>query len=219
MTEFDDLFYIYLSRFPHRRGKAGRHWPWRSTSALVQSNPGIRGDLCRNAAIQLRGITEDRAMISRLLVRKFSEDVPELGAQQPTPYPPEFNLRPAHLRSARNLRAVRPHPISPAIARLRTIAWSTHPPGHDRLFNARQVAEKLGVSERWVRDHTTSPVAEESERLKLGTLMRYRWADVEAFLAESRYASGFPPLAIWCMKEVFSTIREGSQAKGEQPWH
>jgi len=28
-------------------------------------------------------------------------------------------------------------------------------PGNDRLMNARQVAAKLGVSERWVRDHTT----------------------------------------------------------------
>ena len=31
----------------------------------------------------------------------------------------------------------------------------THSPGHDRLMNARQVAEKLGVSERFIRDHTT----------------------------------------------------------------
>jgi hypothetical protein len=30
-----------------------------------------------------------------------------------------------------------------------------HTPGHDRLLKAPQVAEKLGVSERWVRDHTT----------------------------------------------------------------
>ena len=28
-------------------------------------------------------------------------------------------------------------------------------PGQDRLLNAREVASKLGVSERWVRDHTT----------------------------------------------------------------
>ena len=57
------------------------------------------------------------------------------------------------------------------------------PPGNDRLMNARQVAAKLGVSERWVRDHTTrrSP---RIRGLKLGSLVRYRWADVEAFLAE-----------------------------------
>lgn len=56
-------------------------------------------------------------------------------------------------------------------------------PGNDRLMNARQVAEKLGVSERWVRDHTTrrSP---RIRGLKLGSLVRYRWADVEIFLAE-----------------------------------
>ena len=52
-----------------------------------------------------------------------------------------------------------------------------------RLMNARQVAAKLGVSERWVRDHTTrrSP---RIRGLKMGSLMRYRLADVEAFLAE-----------------------------------
>ena len=52
-----------------------------------------------------------------------------------------------------------------------------------RLMNARQVAAKLGVSERWVRDHTTrrSP---RIRGLKMGSLIRYRLADVEAFLAE-----------------------------------
>jgi hypothetical protein len=56
-------------------------------------------------------------------------------------------------------------------------------PGSDRLMNARQVAAKLGVSERWVRDHTTrrSP---RIRGLKMGSLMRYRLTDVEAFLAE-----------------------------------
>ena len=53
----------------------------------------------------------------------------------------------------------------------------------DRLLNARQVAAKLGVSERWVRDHTTrrSP---KIRGVKLGTLMRYRRADVEVFMQE-----------------------------------
>jgi len=56
-------------------------------------------------------------------------------------------------------------------------------PGSDRLMNARQVAAKLGVSERWVRDHTTrrSP---RIRGLKMGSLMRYRLTDVEAFIAE-----------------------------------
>jgi len=55
--------------------------------------------------------------------------------------------------------------------------------GNDRLMNARQVAAKLGVSERWVRDHTTrrSP---RIRGLKMGSLMRYRLTDVEAFIAE-----------------------------------
>jgi predicted DNA-binding transcriptional regulator AlpA len=52
----------------------------------------------------------------------------------------------------------------------------------ERLLNARQVADKLGVSERWVRDHTTrrSP---KIRAIKLGPLVRYRRADVEVFMA------------------------------------
>jgi excisionase family DNA binding protein len=51
----------------------------------------------------------------------------------------------------------------------------------ERLLNAREVAARLGVSERWVRDHTTrrSP---KLRGVKLGTLMRYRRADVEEFM-------------------------------------
>jgi excisionase family DNA binding protein len=51
----------------------------------------------------------------------------------------------------------------------------------ERLLNAREVAVRLGVSERWVRDHTTrrSP---KIRGVKLGTLMRYRRADVEDFM-------------------------------------
>ena len=70
------------------------------------------------------------------------------------------------------------HPVeSPALSHSNTV------PGNDRLMNARQVAARLGVSERWVRDHTTrrSP---RIRGLKMGSLMRYRLADVEAFLAE-----------------------------------
>jgi len=52
----------------------------------------------------------------------------------------------------------------------------------ERLLNARQVADRLGVSERWVRDHTTrrSP---KIRAIKLGPLVRYRRADVEVFMA------------------------------------
>jgi len=70
------------------------------------------------------------------------------------------------------------HPIEST-----ALSQSVAMPGKDRLMNARQVAEKLGVSERWVRDHTTrrSP---RIRGLKMSSLMRYRLADVEAFLAE-----------------------------------
>ena len=69
-------------------------------------------------------------------------------------------------------------PIEPTI-----LSQSVGVSGNDRLMNARQVAAKLGVSERWVRDHTTrrSP---RIRGLKMGSLMRYRLADVEVFLAE-----------------------------------
>lgn len=52
-----------------------------------------------------------------------------------------------------------------------------------RLLNARQVADKLGVSERWVRDHTTrrSP---KIRAIKMGMLVRYRRADVDVFMQE-----------------------------------
>ena len=40
----------------------------------------------------------------------------------------------------------------------------------------------------------------------------FRW-----FVTE-RYIPDFPPSPIWCMKEVFSTIRDRSRATGEQPW-
>ncbi len=56
-------------------------------------------------------------------------------------------------------------------------------PGQDRLLNAREVANKLGVSERFIRDHTTrrSP---KIPAVKLGKLIRYRCADVDFFMAE-----------------------------------
>ncbi len=51
------------------------------------------------------------------------------------------------------------------------------------LLNARQVAVKLGVSERWVRDHTTRRWPR-IRGVKLGPLMRYRRQDVDAFMQE-----------------------------------
>jgi excisionase family DNA binding protein len=58
-------------------------------------------------------------------------------------------------------------------------------PNHDgeRLLNARQVANKLGVSERFIRDHTTRRFPK-IPAVKLGKLIRYRRADVDIFMAE-----------------------------------
>jgi len=54
-------------------------------------------------------------------------------------------------------------------------------PVPDRLLNAREVAARLGVSERWVRDHTTRRFPK-LRGVKLGTLMRYRSVDVDEFM-------------------------------------
>ena len=61
------------------------------------------------------------------------------------------------------------------------LAFPTTPPAQERLLNARVAAAHLGVSERWVRDHTTrrSP---KIRAVKLGSLIRYRRADVEIFI-------------------------------------
>ena len=53
----------------------------------------------------------------------------------------------------------------------------------ERLLNARQVADKLGVSERWVRDHTTRRNPR-IRAIKMGMLVRYRRADVDVFMQE-----------------------------------
>ncbi len=86
-------------------------------------------------------------------------------------YPPSY--RPFVPTAEHNVHPIESAPLSQSIPA----------PGNDRLMNARQVAAKLGVSERWVRDHTTrrSP---RIRGLKMGSLIRYRLADVEAFLAE-----------------------------------
>ena len=61
------------------------------------------------------------------------------------------------------------------------IEFPAHGAVQERLLNAREVAARLGVSERWVRDHTTrrSP---RIRAVKLGTLIRYRRTDVEIFM-------------------------------------
>ena len=58
---------------------------------------------------------------------------------------------------------------------------SQSPFSGQRLLTAQDVAERLGVSERWVRDHATR----RSPRIpvvKLGPLLRFRVEDIEDFL-------------------------------------
>jgi excisionase family DNA binding protein len=52
----------------------------------------------------------------------------------------------------------------------------------ERLLSPQEVADRMGVSERWVRDHATrrSP---RIRAVKLGPLLRFRWSDVEDFLS------------------------------------
>jgi hypothetical protein len=45
------------------------------------------------------------------------------------------------------------------------------------------VAERLGVSERWVRDHATRRHPR-IRAVKLGPLLRFRWCDVQELVAE-----------------------------------
>ena len=54
-----------------------------------------------------------------------------------------------------------------------------------QLLSPREVAKRLRVSERWVRDHATrrSP---KLPVVKLGSLLRFQQADVDAFLAGQR---------------------------------
>jgi predicted DNA-binding transcriptional regulator AlpA len=132
-----------------------------------------------NAAIQLLGITEDLATNLRTSDIEAPEDFPELEArsqlhilQNSTPLLRSADQPEIGQSSAPNLAG------DHQTLERRLVPQS---PGNDRLLNAREVSEKLGVSERWVRDHTTrrSP---KIRAVKLGTLIRYRWADVEVFM-------------------------------------
>lgn len=88
----------------------------------------------------------------------------------------ETNLWPQNFRTStlatttENLKPTRNEVVFPALL-----------PAQERLLSAREVAARLGVSERWVRDHTTrrSP---KIRAVKLGTLVRYRRVDVEVFM-------------------------------------
>lgn len=133
-----------------------------------------------NAAIQLHGITEDLAITVRSSGSEIPEGLPELEARSQLHI--LQNSTPG-LRTAAQPETARRSAAPDLAGDRQTLEHRLVPqtPGHDRLLNARQVAEKLGVSERWVRDHTTrrSP---KIRAVKLGTLIRYRWADVEVFM-------------------------------------
>ncbi len=66
-------------------------------------------------------------------------------------------------------------------------AWLAAVPGggQGKLLTPSEVAEQLGVSAAWVRDHATRkqpriPV------VKLGKLLRFRQADIQAFIEQQR---------------------------------
>ena len=134
-----------------------------------------------HAQIQLLGNAEDLAMTSRSSGPEIPEDIPELEARS--------QLHILQNSTSGLHTAPQPEPArrlaAPDLAgdrRTPDHRLATQSPAHDRLLNARQVAEKLGVSERWVRDHTTRR-APQIRAVKLGSLIRYRWADVEVFMA------------------------------------
>jgi len=60
----------------------------------------------------------------------------------------------------------------------------------ERLLTAREVAARLGVSERWLRDHATRRNPR-IPAIKLGPLVRFRWIDVQAFVAELETTKDF----------------------------
>lgn len=53
-----------------------------------------------------------------------------------------------------------------------------------RLLTPQEVASRLGVSERWVRDHATRRFPR-IPAVKLGPLLRFRSSDIENFLIEN----------------------------------
>jgi excisionase family DNA binding protein len=53
----------------------------------------------------------------------------------------------------------------------------------DRLLTACEVADRLAVPERWVREHTRGGLI---PHVRLGRYVRYEWADVVAWLEEQK---------------------------------
>jgi excisionase family DNA binding protein len=78
------------------------------------------------------------------------------------------------------------HP--PKFGPVRSNGYSTNPVSSDeRLYTPKQVAARLGVSERWVRDHATRRTPR-IRAVKLGPLLRFRDADINEFIAQQSAA-------------------------------
>lgn len=60
----------------------------------------------------------------------------------------------------------------------------------ERLYTAQEVADRLGVSERWVRDHATRRNPRIAA-VKLGPLLRFRWPDIQTFVSEMTTQKSF----------------------------
>ena len=61
---------------------------------------------------------------------------------------------------------------------------ATRVPSREQLMDAAQVGEWLGVSRGWVLDHASGRRRPHLKSIKLGKSVRFRPADVEAFLTE-----------------------------------
>ena len=61
-------------------------------------------------------------------------------------------------------------------------------PAVERLLDAEEVAERLHVSAGWVRDHAVGRRLPALPCIRLGCLIRFRPADIAAFIAEQSHA-------------------------------
>lgn len=93
-------------------------------------------------------------------------------------------------------------PLMPIKEFVRPLVVFTPDPVHgvqrsERLLNAREVAERLGVSERFIRDHTTRRLPK-IRGVRMGKLIRYQISDVDLFVAELRNlsSSNRPPYRV-----------------------
>lgn len=87
--------------------------------------------------------------------------------------------------SPRSFPMNHPPKFGPAHA---TVSYAIHQVSSDeRLCTPRQVAARLGVSERWVRDHATRRNPR-IPAVKLGSRLRFREVDVNEFIARQNAA-------------------------------